>query len=376
MSAAGQLFTDHTDDDSTWVLSASFIDGNFFVIGAIERAQDFQLLKVGGSLAVHNRPKRFENALRPNTFSDLESIQISSIDGIIHEVHYQSFPMEPDALDDWDVGTGFPDNNCPGYVNTDCGNDVIDAGEECDDINGLSTDGCDTDCTIKQGGVCDAAKTSCALSCGENGDSVVSDNEECDDGNDENGDGCDEFCQLESSCGDGIITSPEECEDGNDDPGDGCFECLAEDGWECDSNGCNPICGDAMLVGKETCDPGERRDCTTDCISVKSGYTCPDKTDEEGQECQTVVSVTALRLVLAATILLVAAMALISAVSAIPGLNLLMLVALLQVMRLISLLANVDDGQKTVTTSDTTIFSGTFLFVQFATDFLFEDTGF
>ena len=118
---------------------------------------------------------------------------------------------------------------------------------------------------------------------------------------------------------------------------------MIEDGWDCDSDGCSPICGDGMLVGDESCDPGEERECTTNCMSVKGGYTCPDKEDEEGQECKKVIPVAALRLVLALTLILLALMIVASIVSAIPGLNLLMLVALIQIMRLVSLLGQVND---------------------------------
>ena len=56
-----------------------------------------------------------------------------------------------------------------------CGNDVVDPGEECDDGNGGSGDGCDATCHVEY--------------CG---DGVVNDNgqEQCDDGNTTSGDGC------------------------------------------------------------------------------------------------------------------------------------------------------------------------------------------
>ena len=67
-----------------------------------------------------------------------------------------------------------------------CGDGVVDAGEECDDANGVARDGC-TACRLP---VC--------------GDGVVEPGEPCDDGNDLDSDACVNSCQL-ASCGDGII---------------------------------------------------------------------------------------------------------------------------------------------------------------------------
>jgi cysteine-rich repeat protein len=69
------------------------------------------------------------------------------------------------------------------------------------------------------------------------GDGVVEPGEQCDDGNTVSGDGCSSTCQLEpppcgggsgsgsgsgAVCGDGIVEPPEQCDDGNTVSGDGC----------------------------------------------------------------------------------------------------------------------------------------------------------
>jgi cysteine-rich repeat protein len=62
-----------------------------------------------------------------------------------------------------------------------CGDDTLDADEECDDGNNDSGDGCSANCI----------EESC-------GDSIVNNSDEnCDDGNNEDNDGCDNDCQTE-----------------------------------------------------------------------------------------------------------------------------------------------------------------------------------
>lgn len=58
------------------------------------------------------------------------------------------------------------------------------------------------------------------------GDAMVSNGEECDDGNATSNDGCDAACKRETpgtpSCGDKKVDEGEECDDGNVTPNDGC----------------------------------------------------------------------------------------------------------------------------------------------------------
>jgi cysteine-rich repeat protein len=86
-----------------------------------------------------------------------------------------------------------------------CGNGVLDAGEECDDGNDVSTDSCNQ-----------CVATVC-------GNGIVEGDEECDDGNPIDFDGCTD-CKV-AVCGDGVREGSEECDDGNDVGFDGCTGC-------------------------------------------------------------------------------------------------------------------------------------------------------
>ncbi|MBX3156273.1 MAG: tandem-95 repeat protein [Deltaproteobacteria bacterium] len=89
-----------------------------------------------------------------------------------------------------------------------CGDRVVQSseGEECDDGNTASGDGCSATCQVEVG-------------CG-NG--IIEPGEECDDDNVVGGDGCSATCQLEVGCGNGILEPGEQCDDDNIFSGDGC----------------------------------------------------------------------------------------------------------------------------------------------------------
>jgi cysteine-rich repeat protein len=100
----------------------------------------------------------------------------------------------------------------------DCGNAVVEFGEQCDDFNLTPGDGCSGQCRFE--------------ACGN---TVVDFNEECDDGNTTNGDGCSSTCKTESAglCGNGIEDAGEQCDDGNALSGDACssicrYDVIAE----------------------------------------------------------------------------------------------------------------------------------------------------
>lgn len=90
---------------------------------------------------------------------------------------------------------------------TVCGNSVVESGEQCDDGNIISSDGCSSSCQ-NEGPIC--------------GNGVVQSGEQCDDGNGLSGDGCSATCQSESVCGNGVLQSGEQCDDGNTISNDGC----------------------------------------------------------------------------------------------------------------------------------------------------------
>jgi cysteine-rich repeat protein len=113
-------------------------------------------------------------------------------------------------------------------LETGCGNGVVDPGEECDDDNTVSGDGCSATCQIENG-------------CG---DGNIAPGEECDDDNVVSGDGCSSTCQVETGCGNGVLDPGEECDDDNLVSGDGCSAtCQLEVG-----------CGNGILDAGEQCD--------------------------------------------------------------------------------------------------------------------------
>jgi cysteine-rich repeat protein len=114
-----------------------------------------------------------------------------------------------------------------------CGDGVVEGGEECDDSNTISGDGCSSTCLIE---------TTC-------GDGVKEGHEECDDGNTTADDGCSPTCRREE-CGNRIVDPGEECDDGNAVAGDGCTpDCIRE-----------PRCGDGIVDPGEECDDGGTAD--------------------------------------------------------------------------------------------------------------------
>jgi len=93
----------------------------------------------------------------------------------------------------------------------DCGNGLVDLGEECDDGNTDPNDACTNTCQLAR--------------CGDG--IVEAGVEQCDDGNRVNDDACSNKC-TETSCGDGIVQTGEECDDGNNIPNDGCTDCMLD----------------------------------------------------------------------------------------------------------------------------------------------------
>jgi cysteine-rich repeat protein len=100
-----------------------------------------------------------------------------------------------ELCDDGDLNSDTLPNACrASCLPAFCGDNITDAGEECDDGDGVEGNGCDTDCTIS---IC--------------GDGIILVGvETCDDGNSIEGDGCDSNC-TPSGCGNGILASGEFC---------------------------------------------------------------------------------------------------------------------------------------------------------------------
>ncbi len=123
----------------------------------------------------------------------------------------------------WIIVPGFKD--ATPVIIGECGDGVLDTGEECDDGNTDDGDGCSAVCVTETSASC--------------GDGVLDTGEECDDGNTDDGDGCSADCVTETSasCGDGVLDDGEQCDDGNTDDGDGCSAVCALE-KKADDEGC------------------------------------------------------------------------------------------------------------------------------------------
>jgi cysteine-rich repeat protein len=209
---------------------------------------------------------------------------------------------------DGETETGTDTNEPP----PNCGDGIVDAGEECDLGEANSEAGqCTTLCTIAACGdgfvfegyeECDdgnASNTDDCVMCDAAicGDGYVQDGVEiCDDGNDDESDECTSAC-TNSTCGDGVIQTGEQCDDGNandaDDCPGSCQLAFCGDGYlragveQCDdgnmesNDACiagtcvNAFCGDGYLYeGVEECDDANMDDtdaCPTSCIPAFCG---------------------------------------------------------------------------------------------------------
>lgn len=137
-----------------------------------------------------------------------------------------------------------PENSDAGVCTTSCkiavcGDGLLyDGFEECDDGNPSNTDACVDSCKIA---VCGDGFTHAGV-------------EACDDANTDETDGCTSSC-TPATCGDGIVQDGEQCDDANMDTGDNCPACQLA------------FCGDGyILLGVETCDDGNILD-SDQCVS-------------------------------------------------------------------------------------------------------------
>lgn len=166
------------------------------------------------------------------------------------------------------------------------------AGEYCDDGNESNNDACLNTCRVAlcgdgytRTGVEDCDTEGESASCNKNcslarcGDEILNEKsgEQCDDGNNASGDGCSATCQREFACGNGIREGVEECDDGNQINTDDCL------------NNCTlPTCGDGYVhTDIEQCDDGNL-DNTDGCLTSCALATCGDTfTHLTFEECDT-----------------------------------------------------------------------------------------
>ncbi|WP_443096577.1 DUF4215 domain-containing protein [Pyxidicoccus fallax] len=180
-----------------------------------------------------------------------------------------------------------------------CGNGRVEEPEACDDRNNIANDGCSADCsTVERGWNCPQSGGRChAAACG---DRIIAGEEECEDGNTANNDGCSSVCRLEpgwkcppgepcarTTCGDGKPEGTEQCDDGNSDTGDGCSPlCTREP--KCANGRCEEVCGDGVMLPnstREQCDDGNTRSgdgCSSAC-ELEEGFVCVVIKDEPPQ---------------------------------------------------------------------------------------------
>ena len=208
-----------------------------------------------------------------------------------------------DALEECDDGNTAGNDGCsPVCLFEFCGDGVTNNGtEECDDGNTTAGDGCDASCVTEFCGdsitnngteTCDDGNTAGNDGCGPTcqtefcGDTIVNNGtENCDDGNTAGNDGCGPTCQTEF-CGDTIVNNgTEECDDGNTAADDGCGPtCL------------NEVCGDSIVNGSEECDDGNTADddgCDGSCVDEfcgdglinDNGEECDDANANDGDGC-------------------------------------------------------------------------------------------
>ena len=159
-----------------------------------------------------------------------------------------------ESRDGTDAGLVYRFRFCGDACVAGCGNGVLEDGEECDDGDFDSGDGCDANCT----------RTRC-------GNGVITAGEACDDGNAENGDGCSIFCENEGCTGAGGFTIAAPVSSLVEPAGAVQFcGCSADNGKACDDgDGCtvNDTCFASACRGTPVvCDDGVA--CTIDrCVS-------------------------------------------------------------------------------------------------------------
>src|SRR3989339_893845 len=210
------------------------------------------------------------------------------------------------------------------FIFADCGNGILESGEQCDDGNYISRDGCSYYCSNE---------TYRSSYCGDG--HLFIGKEECDDKNKISGDRCSSTCKNEtydvSMCGDSVLfLGYEECDLGiNGISGDGCYDdCTnvtynssycgdgvlfpinesCDDGNRISRDGCsnickkesysNSFCGDNILfVGFEDCDDGNKisgDECSSTCdfeycgdgiLTPSFGEKCDDANPIVGDGC-------------------------------------------------------------------------------------------
>lgn len=188
-----------------------------------------------------------------------------------------------------------------------CGDGTVGIGEDCDDKNTTSGDGCSSTClaegTSECSKVCSASGTSCSTysdcpeaetcdftgtNCCGNGlmeDTTDGGGEECDDSNADDADGCSSACTNEgakevgATCGNSSIgfsesTGGEDCDDGDRTSGNGCSSLCLNEGSSALGD-VDASCGDGVIDAPyESCDDSNNYDldgCSSICLREGAG---------------------------------------------------------------------------------------------------------
>ena len=151
-------------------------------------------------------------------------------------------------------------------------------GEECDDGDTDSCDGCSSTCKIES---CGNGRIDCEGF--DPGPAPIF--EACDDGNNQSGDTCHGDCSRpDNVCGDDFVDSEEACDEGDVTACDGCSStCQTES------------CGNGMVECIEECDPPSVGGCSADCLrfvppgcgngTVTGDEECDDNNTNDGDGC-------------------------------------------------------------------------------------------
>jgi hypothetical protein len=179
----------------------------------------------------------------------------------------------------------------PAECNPDpvCGNGVREGGEDCDGSDAAAcADGCRDDCrctirtvtTTTTRTSSSTGTTTTTQPVGPNcGNDVVDPGEECDGTGCGTGEECvDCHCVMSSVCGNGIIEPGEECDGAGCPTGSVCDDCACQ---------MTMVCGDGIIDPGEQCDGtgcGEGEECLADCTCSMSG-TCGNGVLDPGEQC-------------------------------------------------------------------------------------------
>jgi len=171
---------------------------------------------------------------------DLEEL----CDGSGPECPADELELDGSSCDDTDLCT-IDDECASGLCVGDpmtCGDGAVQGGcgEQCDDGDPFSGDGCGSDCRLEPGFVCVGEPSVCFSECG---DGLLASDEECDDGNVIGCDGCSSDCELED------FASGDVDGDGIGDFCDNCFGLWNPSQEDFDEDGLGDRCDDDDIRG-------------------------------------------------------------------------------------------------------------------------------